>query len=253
VIAADLEQALRKSIRGEVRFDAGSRALYASDASNYRQVPVGLVVPRDAEDVAAAVRPAGSSACLSCPGRRHEPRRAVLRVAVVLDFTKYMNRILEIDPERRFARRTRRRPRYPGAAPRRTSSRSARTRPRTAAAPWRDDRQQLVRHARCSPAKRSTTSKAARHLYDGTELSVGAAGDADLDAIARQGGRRADSTRSCGRFGIDTPTPFARSSRASPDGSPATTWMTCSPNTDSTSRARWSAAKAPAPSSSTRR
>jgi FAD/FMN-containing dehydrogenase len=105
VNAADLEQALRKTVRGEVRFDAGSRALYASDASNYRQVPVGLVVPRDAEDVRAAVeacrrrgvpvlpRGAGTSLAGQC-----------CNVAVVLDFTKYMNRILEIDPERRFAR-----------------------------------------------------------------------------------------------------------------------------------------------------
>ena len=42
-------------MRGEVRFDRGTRALYASDASNYRQIPIGILVPRDAEDVAAAV------------------------------------------------------------------------------------------------------------------------------------------------------------------------------------------------------
>ena len=88
-------------MRGEVRFDRGSRALYASDASNYRQIPIGVVVPRDAEDVAAAVhvcreydapilpRGAGTSlAGQSC------------NVAVVVDFTKYMNRIVELNPER---------------------------------------------------------------------------------------------------------------------------------------------------------
>src|SRR5438105_2055771 len=49
--ASELERELRRRIRGEVRFDAGSRALYSTDASNYRQVPIGVVLPRDADDV----------------------------------------------------------------------------------------------------------------------------------------------------------------------------------------------------------
>src|SRR5580704_7129355 len=53
--AAELASALAQVVRGDVRFDRGSRALYATDASNYRQVPIGLVVPRDADDVIAAV------------------------------------------------------------------------------------------------------------------------------------------------------------------------------------------------------
>ena len=53
--AADLERSLRREIRGEVRFDRGSRALYATDGSNYRQIPIGLVLPRDSDDVVAAV------------------------------------------------------------------------------------------------------------------------------------------------------------------------------------------------------
>src|ERR1700689_3510769 len=53
--AAALEAALRRHLRGEVRFDSGSRALYATDGSNYPQVPIGIVVPRDKEDVLAAV------------------------------------------------------------------------------------------------------------------------------------------------------------------------------------------------------
>ncbi|MGZ7031158.1 MAG: hypothetical protein ACXVIJ_04235, partial [Thermoanaerobaculia bacterium] len=44
--AATLASELRRSIKGEVRFDDGSRALYATDASNYRQVPIGVVLPR---------------------------------------------------------------------------------------------------------------------------------------------------------------------------------------------------------------
>src|SRR5258708_36824810 len=51
--AAELEAELKRKVRGEVRFDRGSRALYATDASNYRQVPIGLVIPYDVGDVIA--------------------------------------------------------------------------------------------------------------------------------------------------------------------------------------------------------
>src|SRR6266566_3713651 len=53
--AAELENELKRVVKGEVRFDRGSRALYASDGSNYRQIPIGLVVPRDEADVIATV------------------------------------------------------------------------------------------------------------------------------------------------------------------------------------------------------
>ena len=103
--SAALERDLKKAVAGEVRFDRGSRALYATDASNYRQVPIGLVVPRDDNDVMATIaacrkygapvlpRGAGTSLAGQC-----------CNVAVVLDFTKYMNRILELNPGERFAR-----------------------------------------------------------------------------------------------------------------------------------------------------
>src|SRR5215212_10237140 len=55
VEAQALEADLRGVLKGEVRFDGGTRALYASDLSIYRQVPIGVVVPRDVEDVVAAV------------------------------------------------------------------------------------------------------------------------------------------------------------------------------------------------------
>src|SRR3977135_599770 len=53
--ASALEGALRRHLRGEVRFDSGSRSFYSTDGSHYRQVPIGVVVPRDKEDVSAAV------------------------------------------------------------------------------------------------------------------------------------------------------------------------------------------------------
>ena len=102
--AADLIHALSRSVKGEVRFDAASRSLYATDLSIYRQVPIGVVIPRDADDVMATVaacrefhvpifgRGCGTSLAGQC-----------CNVAVVIDFSKYMNRIREIDPENRVA------------------------------------------------------------------------------------------------------------------------------------------------------
>ena len=58
VDARGLATALARRLRGEVRFDAGSRALYATDGSNYRKVPIGVVVPRDVDDVVATMETA---------------------------------------------------------------------------------------------------------------------------------------------------------------------------------------------------
>ena len=105
VDAAALEQALRRHIRGDVRFDASSRALYATDGSNYRQVPIGVVLPRDADDVIAAASLAREySAPLLCRGSGTSLAGQCCNVALVLDFTRYMDNILEIDPQRRTAR-----------------------------------------------------------------------------------------------------------------------------------------------------
>ncbi len=104
--ARGLAEALTRELGPHgVRFDAGERALYATDASNYRQVPIGVVRPRDAGEVEAALalcrrfgapvlgRGGGTSLAGQC-----------CNVAVVLDFSRHMNRVLEIDPERRLAR-----------------------------------------------------------------------------------------------------------------------------------------------------
>ncbi|MGB8060992.1 MAG: FAD-linked oxidase C-terminal domain-containing protein [Candidatus Sulfotelmatobacter sp.] len=104
-----LAEALRAQVRGgligDVRFDNGSRALYATDGSNYRQVPIGVVLPRDADDVLAAISVCRDfGAPLLCRGGGTSLAGQCCNVAVVLDFTKYMGKILEIDPERRVAR-----------------------------------------------------------------------------------------------------------------------------------------------------
>src|SRR5579863_3703508 len=100
-----LSEALRAQVRGDVRFDNSSRALYATDGSNYRQVPIGIVLPRDADDVLATISICRDfGAPLLCRGAGTSLAGQCCNVAVVLDFTKYMGKILEIDPERRIAR-----------------------------------------------------------------------------------------------------------------------------------------------------
>src|ERR1700686_227528 len=103
--ALALADALRAEIRGEVRFDDGSRALYATDGSNYRQIPIGVVLPRDVEDVLALVTICRRfSAPLLCRGGGTSLAGQCCNIAVVLDFSRYMASILEIDPARRIAR-----------------------------------------------------------------------------------------------------------------------------------------------------
>ena len=106
---ADKAKALARDlagiVRGEVRFDSGSRALYATDLSAYRQVPIGVVVPRDAEDVVAAVEACRAhGAPVLGRGGGTSLGGQTCNVAVVIDFSKYMNRLLDVDAERRTAR-----------------------------------------------------------------------------------------------------------------------------------------------------
>ncbi len=103
--ASALAQALRSQLRGDVRFDRGSRALYATDGSNYRQVPIGVVLPRDVNDVLAAVGVCREfGAPILCRGGGTSLAGQCCNVALVLDFSRYMANILEIDPARRIAR-----------------------------------------------------------------------------------------------------------------------------------------------------
>src|SRR5215472_13806174 len=89
---------LRRHVKGEVRFDDGSRALYATDASNYRQVPIGVVIPRDAEDVEATVAVARQfGAPVLARGGGTSLAGQCCNVAVVMDFTKYMHGVVRID------------------------------------------------------------------------------------------------------------------------------------------------------------
>ena len=105
VDASGLASKLSRHVRGDVRFDNGSRALYATDGSNYRQVPIGVVLPRDTDDVIATISLAREyGAPILCRGGGTSLAGQCCNVAVILDFTRYMAKIIEIDPGRRVAR-----------------------------------------------------------------------------------------------------------------------------------------------------
>ena len=100
-----LEAELRARVRGEVRFGDGDRGIWASDAGNYRMAPIGVVLPKSVEDVietvAAARRHGGP--ILARGGGTGIPGQTV-NAAVVIDCSKYMNGLLELDADRRRAR-----------------------------------------------------------------------------------------------------------------------------------------------------
>jgi FAD/FMN-containing dehydrogenase/Fe-S oxidoreductase len=99
-----VETELRSRLRGEVRFDNGSKALYASDASNYRQIPLGVVVPADVNDLFSALRVCHRMDVpfLTRGGGTSQNGQCV-NVAVVADASKYVNRVVSIDPEEQTA------------------------------------------------------------------------------------------------------------------------------------------------------
>lgn len=196
VDASALESKLRKQISGEVRFDYGSRALYATDGSNYRQVPIGVVLPRNNDDAIAAIalcrefgapllpRGGGTSLAGQC-----------CNVAVVLDFSKYMAGILSIDPERRTARI------QPGVIL--DHLRAAAERHRLTFAP------DPATHDRCTLGGMIGNNSCGVHsvmagktddniqsldilTYDGTRMAVGATTSEQLESIIREGGRRGE-------------------------------------------------------------
>jgi FAD/FMN-containing dehydrogenase/Fe-S oxidoreductase len=103
--AAALKAELSSQLEGEVRFDNATKAIYAADASNYRQVPIGVVIPKTEQDVIATVatcrrfeapvlsRGGGTSLAGQC-----------CNAAVIIDWSKYLNRIVELNVADRFAR-----------------------------------------------------------------------------------------------------------------------------------------------------
>jgi FAD/FMN-containing dehydrogenase/Fe-S oxidoreductase len=189
----ELEAKLRAGVRGEVRFDTASRALYATDASNYRQAPIGVVIPQDAADVEATL-----AACRAV-GAAVLPRGAgtslagqCCNVAVVLDFSKIMRRLVALDPERKTAVVE------PGIVLDRV--REAAEVHHLTFAP------DPATHSRCTIGGMIGNNSCGTHsvmggltannirsldvvLYDGTRMTVGATTEEELTAIIARGGR----------------------------------------------------------------
>lgn len=191
-----LADRLRARITGEVRFDAGSRAVYSADASNYRQIPIGVVVPKSVEDIISAVdvccefgapllpRGGGTSQCGQC-----------VNVAVVIDTSKYLDHVLEID----------------------AAAMTARVEPGVVCDALRDAAEQHAltfgpdpaTHSRCTlggmignnscGAHSVMAGKTAENIealeiltYDGTRMWVGPTSERELEQIIRAGGRRGE-------------------------------------------------------------
>lgn len=200
----ELAQALREHVDGEVRFDAGSRAAYSTDASNYRQVPIGVVVPRSPDAAVAAVavcrdfdvpvfsRGGGTSLAGQC-----------CNVAVVLDWSKYCTRVESVDPDNGIAVVE------PGIALDRLNH-------HLEASGWMVGPKPST-HVSCTIGGMignnscGSTAQAygkmvdsVRRLevltYDGERMWVGETSDAEFDTIISAGGRRADLYRGLRRL-----------------------------------------------------
>src|ERR1700730_6936247 len=196
VDAAALAEALRRHLRGEVRFDSGSRALYATDSSNYRQVPIGVVLPRDADDVITTISLAREHAApLLCRGGGTSLAGQCCNVAVVLDFSRHMANIVEMDPTRRIARV------QPGVVLDHLRNAAEKHHLTFGPDPATHDRCTLggmIGNNSCGvhsvmAGKTDDNIEALEILtYDGLQATVGQTSDAELEQIIRQGGRRGE-------------------------------------------------------------
>ncbi len=197
-----LQAELRNSIEGEVRFDAGSKSMYAVDASNYRQVPIGVVIPKSKEDVVHTVaacrkfgvpvlsRGGGTSLAGQC-----------CNVAVVIDWTKYLHGVLEINAHERWARV------LPGTTCDELRHRVMRETGNRLN--WGPDpathnhctfggmigNNSCGAHAQMSGKTDNNVEELEVLLYDGTRMRVGWMTEADLDREIKSRGRVADIYR----------------------------------------------------------
>ena len=191
-----LEADLRRDVRGEVRFDAGSRALYATDASNYRQTPIGVVVPLDEDDIVATVAAcARHDAPLLSRGGGTSLSGQCCNEAVVVDFSKHVRGLVELDPQRRRARV------QPGIVL--DDLRDAAEQHGLTFAPDPATHQWctlggMIGNNSCGVHSiiSGRTSDNVESLdvltYDGFRLSVGATSNQELEAIVAEGGRRGE-------------------------------------------------------------
>jgi FAD/FMN-containing dehydrogenase/Fe-S oxidoreductase len=193
---AVLAEQLARRISGEVRFDTGARAAYSADASNYRQVPIGVVIPRSIEDIAATLDICRELGVPILPrGGGTSQNGQCVNIAVVIDTSKYLNRVLEID----------------------AVGRTARVEPGTVCDTLRDAAEEHgltfgpdpATHSRCTLGGMIGNNSCGAHsvmagktvdnvetldiiTYDGLRLTVGPTSEDELVRIIRAGGRRGE-------------------------------------------------------------
>jgi FAD/FMN-containing dehydrogenase/Fe-S oxidoreductase len=197
-----LEAELRNNIEGEVRFDAGTMAMYAVDASNYRQVPIGVVIPRSKEDVVQTI-----AACrkLSVPvlsrGGGTSLAGQCCNVAVVIDWSKYMHGVLEVNTSDRWARV------LPGTVCDELRNQALKASNRLLT--WGPDpathnhccfggmigNNSCGAHAQMSGKTDNNIEELELLLYDGTRMRVGWMTDLDMSRMIANGGRIGDIYR----------------------------------------------------------
>ena len=199
-----LGAALAKKLEGEVRFDTGSRALYATDASNYRQLPIGVVIPRNIGDVVATVElcrqygapivPRGGGTSLAGQG---------CNVAVLIDFSKYLHGVLSVDAVNKLARVE------PGCVLDHLRDAAERHNLTFGPDPATHDHNTLggmLGNDSCGVhsvmAGRSSDNVESLDIvtYDGVQMTVGKTSDAEFKAILQAGGRRAEIYRALDAF-----------------------------------------------------
>jgi FAD/FMN-containing dehydrogenase/Fe-S oxidoreductase len=194
--AAALEERLRPTVRGEVRFDDGVRALYATDASNYRQVPIAVVTPLDAEDVTATLDACRAfEAPVLSRGAATSLAGQCCNTAVIIDFSRHMRGILALDPHARTAVVE------PGIVLDRVREAAEQFDLTFAPDP--------ATHSRCTLGGMIGNNSCGTHsllggktvdniesmeilLYDGTRMTVGATNEDELTAIISAGGRKGE-------------------------------------------------------------
>jgi FAD/FMN-containing dehydrogenase len=196
VDVSGLKRALQQAVSGEVRFDAGTRAMYANDFSIYRAVPIGVVIPRGPDDVIAAVAICREYRAPVLPrGTGTAPSGQTTNVAVVFDYSKYYNEIVELDPEIRQAVVE------PGVIC--DQLRNAAERHQLTYGP------DPATHEYCTFGGMLGNNSCGTHslmagktsdnvialdvlLYDGTRMTVGATSDEGLEEIIAAGGRKGE-------------------------------------------------------------
>ena len=199
-----LEKELLRELKGEVRFAEADRGMYASDASNYRMIPLGVILPKDAGDVETAVALCRqyNAPIFARGGGTGIPGQTVNN-GVLFDFSKYMNKVVELNPEQKYARV------QPGTVL--DTLRNAAEKHKLTFGP------DPATHSRCTLGGMIGNNSCGVHsvmagetvdnideldvlLYDGTRMTVGETSDEEFDRIIQAGGRKAEIHRDLRAF-----------------------------------------------------